>query len=66
MSSLKEIEQAAAALPLQQKQELMLFLGARLRVERVGMAEPRQFSSEQIKSWLAEDETDLKHFRSQT
>ncbi len=31
MSSLAEIERAAAALPPEQKQELMLFLGARLR-----------------------------------
>ena len=35
MSSLAEIEQAAEALPLEQKQELMLFLGAQLRAERL-------------------------------
>lgn len=66
MSSLAEIEQAAAALSPQQKQELMLFLGARLRAERAGLPEPRQFSREQVQSWVAEDETDLKRFRGQS
>ncbi|MEI9862960.1 MAG: hypothetical protein WDN00_00045 [Limisphaerales bacterium] len=66
MSSLAEIEQAAAALSPQQKQELMLFLGARLRVERAGLPEPRQFSSEQVQSWVAGDEADLMRFREQS
>jgi hypothetical protein len=65
MSSLAEIEQAAEALSSQQKQELMLFLGARLRAERSGLPEPRLFSREQVQSWVAEDEADLKHFREQ-
>jgi hypothetical protein len=56
MSSLAEIEKAAEALSPQQKQELMLFLGARL-------PEPRQFSREQVQSWVAKDEADLKRFR---
>jgi len=63
MSSLAEIETAAEKLSPQQKQELMLFLGERLRVERAGLPEPRQFSRDQIQSWVAEDEADLKHFR---
>jgi hypothetical protein len=66
MSTLAEIEQAAEKLSPQQKQELMLFLGARLRAERAGLAEPRQFSSEQVQSWFAEDEADLKRFREQS
>ncbi|MEJ0090389.1 MAG: hypothetical protein WDM80_11680 [Limisphaerales bacterium] len=66
MSSLAEIEQAAAALSPQQKQELMLFLGARLRVERAGLPEPRQFSREQVQSWVAGDEADLMRFREQS
>lgn len=65
MSTLAEIEQAAEKLPPQQKQELMLFLGAKLRVERAGLPEPRQFSREQVQSWVAEDEADLKRFREQ-
>ena len=63
MSSLAEIEQAVELLPLQQKQELMLFLGARLRADRAVQPEPRQFSSEQIQSWISEDEADLQRFR---
>jgi hypothetical protein len=63
MSSLAEIEKAAAALSPQQKQELMLFLGARLRAERAGLPEPRQFSREQVQLWVAGDEADLKRFR---
>jgi len=55
MSSLAEIEAAAEALPPEQKQELMLFLGASLRAVRAGLPEPRQFSPEQIQSWIAED-----------
>jgi len=66
MSSLTEIEKAAEALSPQQKQELMLFLGERLRAERAGLPEPRLFSREQVRSWVAEDEADLKRFREQS
>jgi hypothetical protein len=64
--SLSEIERAAEALPPEQKQELMLFLGERLRAERAGLPEPRQFSREQVQSWIAEDEADLKRFRGES
>ncbi|TAK98394.1 MAG: hypothetical protein EPO07_12070 [Verrucomicrobia bacterium] len=63
MSTLAEIEKAAEKLPPEQKQELILFLGARLRAERAGLPEPRQFSREQVQSWLAEDEADLKRLQ---
>ena len=66
MSTLAEIEKAAEKLSPQQKQELMLFLGARLRAERAGLPEPRQFSSEQVQYWVAEDEADLKRFHEQS
>jgi len=66
MSTLAEIEKAAEKLSPQQKQELMLFLGARLRSERASLPEPRQFSREQVQSWAAEDEADLKRFRKQS
>ena len=66
MSTLAEIEQAAEKLSPEQKQELMLFLGARLRTERAGLPEPRQFSSGQVQSWIAEDEADLARFRKQS
>ena len=63
MNSLKEIEAAANALPLEQKQELMLFLAAQIRAEGARMLEPREFSSEQVASWIAEDEADMRRFR---
>jgi len=66
MSTLAEIEQAVEKLPAQQKQELMLFLGAKLRAERAGIPEPRQFSRDQVQSWVSEDEADLKRIGEQS
>jgi len=63
MSTLAEIEKAAEALPPKDKQELMLFLAARLRSEGARLPEPRQFSREEIESWIIEDEADLRRFR---
>jgi hypothetical protein len=63
MSNLAEIEAAADALPLEQKQELLLFLAARLRAQAAPMPEPRKFSPEQTASWIAEDEADMQRFR---
>ena len=40
MSNLGEIEAAADALPPEQKQELLLFLAARLRAQGTRMPEP--------------------------
>jgi len=66
MSTLAEIEQAVEKLPPQQKQELMLFLSAKLRAERANLPEPRQFSCEQVQSWITQDEAELKRFREQS
>ena len=63
MSSLAEIEVAAAALPPEQKQELTLFLSARLRAAGARLPEPRQFSREQTAARIAEDEADMSRFR---
>ena len=63
MGHLAEIEAAADALPPEQKQELMLFLGARLRAPGTRMPEPRKFSCEQTAAWSAEDEADMQRFR---
>ncbi|MEI8044839.1 MAG: hypothetical protein WCL11_25735 [Verrucomicrobiota bacterium] len=63
MSHLAEIEAAADALPPEQKQELMLFLAARLRAQGARMPEPRTFSHEQMAGWIAEDEADMLRFR---
>ncbi len=63
MSNLAEIEAAADALPLVEKQELLLFLAGRLRGQGVPMPEPRTFSREQVAGWLAKDEADMQRFR---
>jgi hypothetical protein len=56
MSTLAEIEAAADALTAEQKQELILFLAARLRAGTEERPPPREFSREQIEQWIAEDE----------
>jgi hypothetical protein len=63
MSNLAEIEAAADALPPEQKQELLLFLAARLRAQGARMPEPRKFSREQVTAWIAQDEADMQRFR---
>jgi hypothetical protein len=63
MSTLAEIEQAADTLPPEEKQELILFLAARLRADGARMPTPRQFSKEEMAGWIAEDEADMERFR---
>jgi hypothetical protein len=62
MSTLTEIEAAADALPPADKQELLLFLAARLREQGGPLPAPRKFSREQLSAWIAEDEADMKRF----
>jgi hypothetical protein len=59
MSTLTEIEAAVENLPPEQKQELLLFLAEQLRMSGGPRPEPRKFSSEQIASWIREDEADM-------
>ncbi|MFN0133732.1 MAG: hypothetical protein ACKVW3_14535 [Phycisphaerales bacterium] len=63
MSTLREIEAAADALPPAQKQELLLFLAARLRAEAGQLPAPRKFSRERMNAWIAEDDADMKRVR---
>jgi hypothetical protein len=63
VSTLAEIEAAADALPAEQKQELMLFLAARLRANGAKMPEPRTFSRKEIAKWIARDEADLAQLK---
>ncbi len=63
MSTLAEIEEAADALPADQKQELLLFLAARLRADGARLPEPRSFSRERIDGWIAEDEAELDRLK---
>ena len=63
MSTLAEIEQAADTLTPEQKQELILFLTARLRADGAQMPAPRKFPKEEMAGWIAEDEADMERFR---
>lgn len=63
MSKLEEIEAAAEALPPEEKQQLLLFLAARLRTQGTRLPEPRKFPREQMAGWITEDEADLRRFR---
>jgi hypothetical protein len=61
--TLAEIEIAADALSQEQKEELFLFLAARLRSGPGAMPEPREFSSAQIQEWIADDEEGMRRIR---
>jgi hypothetical protein len=63
MSTLPEIEAVVDTLPVGQKQELLLFLAARLRAQAGDLPAPRKFSANQIRAWIAEDEVDMQQFR---
>ena len=63
MSTLAEIEAAAETLSAQEKEELFLFLATRLPAPGGGAPEPRKFSREQMASWIAEDEEDMRQLR---
>jgi hypothetical protein len=60
MSTLMEIEAAADTLPVEQKEQLLLFLATRLRAARTTVPEPRELSREVIEEWIAEDEADMR------
>ena len=62
MSTLVEIEAAADSLPVEEKEQLLLFLAKRLRSTGAVLPEPRQFSRQEIAEWIAEDETDMRQF----
>lgn len=62
MSTLAEIEAAADALPVADKQELLLFLAARLRQQGGGLPAPREFARDELKAWIAADEADMQRF----
>ena len=63
MSTLAEIEAAADALPPEEKQELLVFLAARLRAQGASLPEPRKFSHDQLAQWIADDEGEMHRFR---
>ncbi len=63
MSTLAEIERAAGELSAAQRTELLLFLAESLHKEQAPLPEPRQFSEEQLKAWMDEDEEAMRRFR---
>ena len=63
MQSLVDIEQAVQNLSAEQQAELLLFVAERLRSQRVPLPAPRDFSEEQLKGWLDEDERAMESFR---
>jgi len=63
MSTLGEIEAAADNLPLQQKEELILFLVTRLRAEGAKAPLPRTFSADEVSGWIREDEADMRRIK---
>jgi hypothetical protein len=63
MSTLTEIEAAAAGLSASEKSRLLLFLAAQPRAEGAPAPEPRRFTKEQMDPWIREDEADTEHFQ---
>jgi hypothetical protein len=63
VSTLAEIESAAAALSAPEKAELLLFVAGQSRAEGAPLPEPRLFSPEQLSAWMDEDEADMRKFR---
>ena len=62
MTTLAEIETAADALPAEQKQELLLFLAARLRAAGDELPQPLEFSQAEIEGWILDDEEGYRRF----
>jgi len=60
MRTIAEIEAAAEILFAEEKQELLIFLAARLRTDRATLPQPRKFSKEEMEAWIAEDEADMR------
>ena len=61
--SLTEIEKAADKLPVPERAELLLFLAESLRKEQAPLPKPREFSEEQLKACMDEDEEGMRRFR---
>jgi hypothetical protein len=63
MSTLAEIEAVVEKLSAEDKQELLLFLAARLRGETGALPKPRKFSPNQLKGWISDDEAEMNRIR---
>ena len=64
MSTLAEIEAAAETLPEQEREQLFLFLAARLRAANPAeLPPPREFGRERLEEWIRDDEEGMRRFR---
>jgi hypothetical protein len=63
MTTLAEIETAADALSTDEKQQLMLYLAARLQAQGAPLPNPLAPSREALTDWMAEDEAAMRRFR---
>ena len=63
MITLTEIEAAADALSPEQKQELFVFLAARLRAGSAQLPAPREISREQIEAWIVDDKVGMRRYQ---
>lgn len=63
MRTLSEIEAVVDALSTAEKQELLLFLAARLRAQAGRLPAPRKFSPAQLNAWIAADEAEMQRLR---
>lgn len=66
MQTLIDIERAVQNLSVEQQAELLLFVAERLRSQHAPLPEPRDFSEEQLREWLDEDERAMERFRAGT
>jgi hypothetical protein len=65
MSTLAEIESAADALSVAEKQELLLFLATRLQTSGQPLPAPRRFTREQVAAWVAADEEEWRRVQAE-
>ena len=63
MSTLAEIEAAAKALPVNEQSELVRKLMHHIRGSGSLLAEPRKFTTEEMREWFDEDEREGRAIR---
>ena len=63
MTTLDEVEAAVERLSDTDKQELLFRLAALLRERRVPLPAPRDFTIDEMNSWIAEDQADMQRLR---
>jgi hypothetical protein len=64
VTTLVEIETMADALSATEKQQLMLYLAARLEAQGASLPKTPALPRERVSDWMAEDEAAMRRFRS--